>query len=139
MAILNKCTLMGNNYYLCLIILGKYPRLYHLWVCIQIGCHSVLYVDYAFVVQCLVSFGWLRPTTNEKKFQSKAWLLFSEWVIFIRFLGYVICFTQYSEVQNTSSQTGPKIFNIIRWLAGSMGQTARRPSIWHSKHYIFLS
>ena len=34
-------------------------------------------------------------------------MIISEWIIFIRFLGYIICFTQYSEVQNTSSQTGP--------------------------------
>ena len=29
------------------------------------------------------------------------------------------------------------IFNIIRWVAGSMGQTTHRPSIWCSKYYFF--
>ena len=29
------------------------------------------------------------------------------------------------------------IFNIMRWVAGSMGQTSHRPSVWCSKHYFF--
>ena len=32
----------------------------------------------------------------------------------------------------------PTIFNIIRWLAGSMGEMTHRPSIWCSKHYFFF-
>ena len=31
----------------------------------------------------------------------------------------------------------PTIFNIICWLAGSMGQTTHRQSVWCSKHYFF--
>ena len=31
----------------------------------------------------------------------------------------------------------PTIYNIIRWFAGPMGQTTRRPSIWCSKYYLF--
>ena len=30
------------------------------------------------------------------------------------------------------------IFNIIRWLAGSMGRTTHRPSVWCSKYYFFF-
>ena len=30
----------------------------------------------------------------------------------------------------------PTIFNIIRWLAGSMGRMTHRPSVWCSKHYF---
>ena len=31
----------------------------------------------------------------------------------------------------------PVIFNIICWLAGSMGQMTHQPSVWCSKHYFF--
>ena len=30
-----------------------------------------------------------------------------------------------------------KIFNIIRWFAGSLGQMTHQPSIWCSKYYFF--
>ena len=29
------------------------------------------------------------------------------------------------------------IFNIIRWVAGSMGQTTQQPSVWRCKYYLF--
>ena len=29
------------------------------------------------------------------------------------------------------------IYNIIRWVAGTMGQMNRRPSVWCSKYYFF--
>ena len=61
----NESRCPGLKYYLCLIILGQYPRLYHLLVCIQIGCHSVLFVDFAFAIQYLVFFGWLQPTRKK--------------------------------------------------------------------------
>ena len=32
----------------------------------------------------------------------------------------------------------PSIYNIIRWFAGTMGQTTRGPSVWCSKCYFFL-
>ena len=32
----------------------------------------------------------------------------------------------------------PSIFNMIHWLAGSMGQTRYPPSVWCSKHYFFF-
>ena len=32
----------------------------------------------------------------------------------------------------------PTIFNIICWLAGSMGQTTHQPSVWCSKYYLFF-
>ena len=31
----------------------------------------------------------------------------------------------------------PSIYNIIRWVAWTMGQTNRRPSIWCSKYFFF--
>ena len=30
------------------------------------------------------------------------------------------------------------IYKVIRWLAGPMGQTTRRPSVWCSKYYFFF-
>ena len=33
--------------------------------------------------------------------------------------------------------TNPTIFNIISWVAGSMGQTTHWPSVWCSKCYLF--
>ena len=32
----------------------------------------------------------------------------------------------------------PTIFNVIRWLAGSMGWMAHWPSVWCSKNYFFF-
>ena len=32
----------------------------------------------------------------------------------------------------------PSIYNIIRWVAWTMGQTNHRPSIWCSKYYYFF-
>ena len=33
--------------------------------------------------------------------------------------------------------TNPSIYNIIRWVAWTMGQTNRRPSVWCSKYNFF--
>ena len=35
------------------------------------------------------------------------------------------------------SPKNPSIYNIIRWVAWTMGQTNRRPSVWCSKYYFF--
>ena len=32
----------------------------------------------------------------------------------------------------------PSIYNIIRWFAGPMGQTNRRPSVWCSKYFFSI-
>ena len=32
----------------------------------------------------------------------------------------------------------PTIFNIIRWVTGSLGQMTHRSSVWCSKHYFFF-
>ena len=32
----------------------------------------------------------------------------------------------------------PSIYNILRWVAGTMGQMNRRPSVWCSKYWFFL-
>ena len=32
----------------------------------------------------------------------------------------------------------PSIYNIIRWVAWTLGQTNRQPSIWCSKYYFFF-
>ena len=32
----------------------------------------------------------------------------------------------------------PTIFNIIRWVGGSLGRWSHRPSVWCSKYYNFL-
>ena len=36
-----------------------------------------------------------------------------------------------------SPTKNPTIYNIIRWFAGPMGQTTRRPSVWYSKYFFF--
>ena len=38
---------------------------------------------------------------------------------------------------NRKDIKNPSIFNIIRWLAVSLGRTTHRPSVWCSKHYFF--
>ena len=38
---------------------------------------------------------------------------------------------------SSMSFKNPSIFNIIRWVAGSMRQTTHRPSVWCSKYFFF--
>ena len=33
----------------------------------------------------------------------------------------------------------PTIYNMIRWFAGPMWQTIRRPSVWRSKYFFIIS
>ena len=42
-----------------------------------------------------------------------------------------------AEATKKSRSSCLTIFNIIRWVAESMGQTTHRPSVWCSKHYFF--
>ena len=40
---------------------------------------------------------------------------------------------------NHSIFKNPSIYNILRWVAWTMGQTNRRPSVWCSKYYLFYT
>ena len=68
------------------------------------------------------------------------------WKYFIRdialyFLVFLKCFDsdQLARrlLQDFTRTINPTIFNIIRWVNGSLGRTTHRPSVWCSKYYIF--
>ena len=40
-------------------------------------------------------------------------------------------------VRCIAGNRNPTIFNIIRWVAGSVGRTTHPPSVWCSKYYFF--
>ena len=44
----------------------------------------------------------------------------------------------YSSRIHLSTTRNPTIFNIIRWVAGSLGRTTHWPSVWCSKCYFFF-
>ena len=46
---------------------------------------------------------------------------------------------QWTPLNGSSSllSRNPSIYNIIRWVAWTIGQTNRRPSVWCSKYYFF--
>ena len=44
----------------------------------------------------------------------------------------------YSSRIHLSTTRNPTIFNIIRWVAGSLGRTTHWPSVWCSQYYFFF-
>ena len=44
-----------------------------------------------------------------------------------------------SDVETVKKRTkNPSIYNTLRWVAWTMGQTNRRPRVWCSKYYFFI-
>ena len=62
-----------------------------------------------------------------------------EWTVWPWKTRLKILFNLIGSTRNNSMTTiNRSIFNMIRWLAGSLKQTTQRPIVWCSKHYFFI-
>ena len=92
------------------------------WLLLGFFVHKVLEINFNFSCQ---------KVRNQKKNKGTEYSTFKTKEKRLYFFWFFTCW--YSELKCVSKN--PAIYNILRWVAWTMGQTNRRPKVWCSKYY----